>query len=94
MYACCKEGVASNRCVKLPTMSPLSHLWIDVLRGAEVRVRIWTTLAPPCLLLQALWQRVGLPEHTVLWMGSFQLSEKLCAHLGGTNMDLRQTICP
>ena len=39
MHACCKEGVASNRCVKLPTMSPLSHLWIDGLRGAEVRVR-------------------------------------------------------
>ena len=32
--------------------------------------RILTTLAPPCLLLQKLRQRVGLPEHIVLWMGA------------------------
>ena len=37
MHACCKEGVASNRCVKLPTVDPLSHLRIDWLRRTELR---------------------------------------------------------
>ena len=38
IHACCKEGVASSRCVKLPTMSPLSHLGIHWLRRAELQV--------------------------------------------------------
>ena len=41
--------------------------------------RIWTTLAPPCLLLQLLRQRVGLPEHTELWMAARPTCDKQSA---------------
>ena len=57
MHACCREGVASNRCVKLPTVDPLSHVRIDWLLRTELRHRKPTTRLRP-----------GLPEHTGLWM--------------------------
>ena len=95
MHACCKEGVASNRCVKLPTMSPLSHLWIDGLRGAEVRVRefgpLWHLHAFCCKHCGSV---LGFPNTLCSGWRSFQLPEKLCAHLRSTGMDLRQTLCP
>ena len=82
MHACCKEGVASNRCVKLPTMSPLSHLWIDGLRGAEVRVRefgpLWHLHAFCCKHCGSV---LGFPNTLCSGWRSFQLPEKLCAHL-------------
>ena len=89
MHACCMEGVASNRCVKLPTVDPLSHLRIDWLRRTELRHR----KSGPIRHLHAFacQQRgcvLGCPNTLGSGWWSLQFLEKLRANLWCSGMHL------